>query len=108
MSPRAYKNPGGTRKAILVSSTNLRGLVLSWFVYLVRCSDGSLYCGVTNDLQARVAKHNAGTGAKYTRPRRPVQLVYAEPAADRSAAQSREASLKRLSKSKKEALVRST
>ena len=46
------------------------------FVYILRCSDGTLYCGWTTDLEQRVAKHNNGTGAKYTRSRRPVELVY--------------------------------
>ena len=46
-----------------------------WTVYLVECSDGSLYCGISNDLDARIAKHNAGKGAKYTRGRGPVKLV---------------------------------
>lgn len=46
-----------------------------WIVYLLRCADGTLYCGVTNDLEKRVAAHNAGVGAKYTRPRIPVELI---------------------------------
>ncbi len=46
-----------------------------WVVYLVRCSDHTLYCGVTNDLDSRIAAHNAGKGAKYTQSRRPVELV---------------------------------
>lgn len=48
---------------------------MSWKVYLLRCSDNSLYCGTTKDIDARVLKHNAGSGAKYTRSRRPVELV---------------------------------
>ena len=46
-----------------------------WYVYIVRCSDGSLYTGITKDVEARVSMHNAGRGAKYTRARRPVELV---------------------------------
>ncbi len=60
-----------------------------YFVYLLRCADGTLYTGCTNDLDRRLAAHNAGKGAKYTRSRRPVVLVYREQAADRSAAPSR-------------------
>ncbi|MEW5741027.1 MAG: GIY-YIG nuclease family protein [Myxococcota bacterium] len=78
---------------------------MRWYVYLVRCRDGSLYTGCTNDLERRLAAHNAGRGARYTQARRPVTLVYAECARDRSQAQSREAALKRLPKVKKESLV---
>ena len=52
---------------------------MGWSVYLVRCRDGSLYAGCTTDLDRRIAAHNAGTGAKYTRVRRPVTLAYANP-----------------------------
>ena len=58
-------------------------------VYVVRCRDGTLYTGVTNDLERRVAAHNAGRGARYTRARGPVALVYREPAPNRGAAQRR-------------------
>lgn len=67
-----------------------------WYVYILRCADNSLYTGVATDLAARVTTHNAGKGAKYTRGRRPVVLLYQEPAADRAAAQRREAEIKRL------------
>ena len=60
-----------------------------WQVYLVRCADGSFYTGIARDLAARIASHNNGTGAKYTRGRGPVELVYTEPAPDRGAAQKR-------------------
>src|SRR5512146_2431250 len=76
-----------------------------WAVYMLRCGDGSLYTGATNDLQARVAKHGAGKGAAYTRSRLPVALVFHEPAADRSAALRREAALKKLSRAQKLELV---
>ncbi len=72
-----------------------------WHVYIARCADNTLYTGVTNDLAARIAKHNAGTGAKYTKARRPVQLVYSEPKKDRSSAQKREAAIKKLSRTDK-------
>jgi len=77
-----------------------------WCVYLLRCSDGSLYCGVTTDLAARIAKHNEGQGAKYTRSRLPVRLAYAEVAKSRSEALRREHEIKGLSKREKEALCR--
>lgn len=75
------------------------------FVYLVRCRDGSLYCGWTTDVEARVAAHNAGTGARYTRARGPVELAWSEECADRSAALRREAAIKRLSRKAKVALA---
>lgn len=76
-----------------------------WWVYLIECADGTLYTGISNDLDKRLAAHNAGTAARYTRGRRPVVLRYAEPAADRSSASRREASIKRLSRRAKLALV---
>ncbi len=76
------------------------------FVYLLECRDGTLYTGWTTDLAARVAAHNQGTGAKYTRSRRPVRLVYWESVADRSAALRREAALRRLPRAAKQALIR--
>ena len=77
----------------------------AWAVYMLRCSDGSLYTGCTNDLEARVARHNAGKGASYTRSRRPVELVFEERAEDRSAALKREAALKKLTRAEKLRLV---
>ena len=74
--------------------------------YMLRCADGSLYTGWTNDLEARVRAHNAGRGGKYTRSRRPVALVYAEAFATKREAMSREWHVKRMSKAEKEALVR--
>ena len=67
---------------------------LPWHVYLLTCADGTLYCGVTNDLARRLAEHNAGTGAKYTRSRLPVTLTASAPFADRSTAQAAEAVVK--------------
>ena len=63
---------------------------------MVRCSDGSLYTGITKDVESRVSLHNAGRGAKYTRARRPVELVYREMVGDRGAAVRREYAIKRL------------
>lgn len=75
------------------------------FVYILRCADGSLYTGWTNDLERRVAAHNAGSASRCTRSRRPVALVYSERCADKSAALRREAEIKRLTKAEKEALA---
>lgn len=79
---------------------------MPWLVYLLRCGDGTLYAGATNDLPRRVAAHQAGRGAAYTRSRRPVRVVYTERVPTRSAALRREAALKRLSRTAKLALVR--
>ncbi|MGC3996221.1 MAG: GIY-YIG nuclease family protein [Anaeromyxobacter sp.] len=76
-----------------------------WTVYVLRCGDGTLYTGATNDLAARVKRHAAGRGARYTRSRLPVTLVHAEPARDRSAALRREAALKRLTRAEKLRLI---
>ena len=77
------------------------------YVYLLRCADGTLYCGWTTDLTARLEAHNSGKGAKYTRSRRPVVLVYHEEYEDRHEALSREYRIKRLSRQEKLALIRS-
>jgi putative endonuclease len=76
------------------------------FVYVLRCRDGSLYCGWTTDPRARAAKHNQGLGGAYTRSHRPVKLVYVERCSDRSAALKREIAIKRLSRPQKLALIR--
>jgi len=78
-----------------------------WFVYFLRCADNSLYAGITTDLQRRVKQHNQCNklGAKYTRVRRPVNLVYHETASSRSTATQREYQLKQLSKQQKEKLI---
>ena len=77
---------------------------LAWHVYIVRCADSTLYTGIAKDPAARVAQHNAGRGAKYTRSRLPVKLVYREPAADRGTALRREHEIKRLPRRAKRAL----
>lgn len=76
-----------------------------WKVYIGRCADGSLYTGIARDVMARIAEHNRGSGAKYTRSRGPVELVYAETAQTRGEAQRREAEIKRLSAAGKRELV---
>jgi putative endonuclease len=79
---------------------------MAWTVYLLRCRDGSLYAGATNDLVRRVAAHQAGRGGAYTRSRRPVRVVFTERHPDRGAALRREAALKRLPRAAKLELVR--
>ena len=76
-----------------------------WFFYILRCSDSTLYSGITNDIDERIKKHNAGTAAKYTRGRRPVIMVYSETLASMSEARLREEHVKRLPKAKKEQLI---
>ena len=77
-----------------------------WYVYILRCSDNSLYTGVTTDCERRLHEHNhTARGAKYTRARRPVELAYSEAAESRSAAQQREAQIKRLTPRQKAELV---
>ena len=75
-----------------------------WQIYIIECRDGSLYTGITVDLEKRLAAHNAGKGAKYTTFRRPVRLVYREGAANRSEASKRESAIKKLSHHDKLAL----
>lgn len=75
------------------------------YTYMVRCADGSLYTGWTNDLKKRLAAHNAGTGAKYTKSRRPVELCYFETFDTREEAMRREAAIKGLTRAQKLALM---
>ena len=77
---------------------------MNW-VYILRCGDGSLYTGWTNDLEKRVSAHAAGRGAKYTRSRLPVELVYREAVPDRGGAMRREAQIKRFTRAEKLALI---
>lgn len=72
-----------------------------WTCYLLLCADGTLYCGITNDIDKRLAAHNAGEGARYTRSRTPVKLVYSEPCTDRSSASKRERAIKSLPRTAK-------
>jgi putative endonuclease len=74
-------------------------------VYILQCADGTLYTGWTTDLEQRLRTHNSGQGAKYTRGRRPVSLVYWEEQPNRSAAQKREAAIRRLSRTDKLKLI---
>ena len=78
---------------------------MSAFVYIVECRDGTFYTGWTNDLEKRLAAHNDGSGAKYTRGRGPVKLVYSEECASKGAALSRELAIKRLDRGGKLQLI---
>lgn len=75
-----------------------------WVVYILKCSDGSFYTGITNDLDSRVAAHSDGSGAKYTKGRGPFEVMYVEECDDRSAASSREFAIKKLSRTQKKLL----
>ena len=76
-----------------------------WHVYIIQCVDRSLYTGVAKDVEARVERHNQGSGAKYTRGRRPVELVYQEPVGDQAAALRRERVIKRMERAAKRKLI---
>ncbi len=79
---------------------------VSWFVYMLRCADGSLYTGITLDTDRRCQQHNAGTASRYTRCRLPTEIVYREIQNTRSDALKRESAIKRLRRREKDALIR--
>lgn len=78
---------------------------MSWKLYLLRCGDGTLYCGIALDVDARLAQHRAGKGAKYTRGRGPLELIYTEPCASKNDALKRERAVKRMTRAAKLALI---
>lgn len=80
----------------------------TWWVYILRCADGSLYTGITKDVNRRYEQHNAGAASRYTRGRVPVSLVYQEPQATQSLALKREAAIKVMSRQQKESLIHLT
>ena len=79
---------------------------MDWVVYILRCADDTLYTGITNDLEARIAAHESGLGAKYTKGRGPFEISYTEACEGRSEASKREMAIKKLSRAEKEALIR--
>jgi putative endonuclease len=79
--------------------------IVMWYVYIIQCSDRSLYTGTTTDVCRRIREHNCNKGGSYTRVRKPVALVYKEPHPDRRSALIREAQIKRWTRSKKIAFV---
>jgi putative endonuclease len=87
---------------------DIKEITTSWVCYLVCCADGTFYCGITNNLEKRLAAHNAGEAAKYTRGRRPVRLMHFEYCVDKSAALKRELQIKELSRGEKQALCEMT
>lgn len=80
---------------------------MNWKVYIVQCADETLYTGITNNVPSRVATHNTGRGAKYTKNRLPVFLVYQEEVDDKSHALRREREIKKLNRSQKNSLINS-
>jgi len=88
----------------LSGDTSTKGQ-MPWFVYLVECADGTLYCGATTDITRRLTEHNRGTASRYTRGRRPVALVTYVSCSDRASAQVLEAAVKRLPRGKKRAFL---
>ena len=77
----------------------------TWYLYILRCKDGTLYTGITTDTDRRLEEHNSGKGAKYTRGRGPVEMVYREMCPDHSAALKRELEIKGLTRQEKENLI---
>jgi putative endonuclease len=80
---------------------------MNWFVYIILCSDNTLYTGITVDVSRRFDQHATGKGAKYFRGRQPEQLVYVEPGHNRSSASKREINLKKLSRAEKSIIIAS-
>ena len=89
------------------TTANAHSSAETWFVYILRCADGSLYTGITKDVNRRCKQHNAGTASRYTRGRLPVSVVYQESQATQSLALKREAAIKAMSRQEKESLMRS-
>ncbi len=79
---------------------------MMWKVYILRCGDETLYTGITNDLDKRLAAHDSGAASRYTRSRRPVELAWSEPSDNRSSALQREAKIKKMSRAEKLQLIR--
>jgi putative endonuclease len=96
---------GVGRRGGFVSGDTFNNERMPWFVYLVKCADGTLYCGVTTDISRRLAEHNRGTASRYTRGRRPVVLVSRAPCPDRASALVLEAAVKRLPTHRKQAFL---
>ena len=101
---RRYKKmlKGMQRKEAVHSLENSSDL---WFLYIIRCNDGTLYTGITKDLHKRLTKHNNGTASHYTRTRRPVELLYQESCVSRTQALIRECVVKAFPKKRKEELI---
>ena len=99
----SFSSDTGTSHFFTMIQQGGRGV--SWFVYILRCGDGTLYTGITDDVDRRLAAHRAGRGAKYTRGRGPLELCYTEAQPDKPAALRRELALKKLRRDQKEQLI---
>ena len=97
--------PVRTEESFAVPSPAPRRPTSRWMVYLLRCRDGSLYTGITNDLARRLKTHAAGKASRYTRSRLPVRLAYSEPQRSKSTALKREAAIKKLARRQKDELL---
>jgi len=100
------KWPSRRDQVAKVRKKSERANVNAWFVYILRCSDGSLYTGITTNMERRVEQHNAGTAPRYTRSRRPVRVAYRETHVSRSLASKREWAVKAMRRSEKESVIR--
>ncbi len=87
------------------SSSRERKTAIDWSLYILKCSDGSFYTGITNNIERRFKMHQDGKASRYTRTRRPVEILYSETCGDRSRALIRECEVKEWPKKKKEALI---
>ncbi len=85
---------------------NGKGAFMSWFVYIIECKDSKLYTGIANNLERRIKAHNSGSGCRFTRCRRPVELLHSEECLTKPEALSREARIKALPRTKKLALIK--
>ena len=102
MNPKYKKMLEGMRRKVQASHKKPRD---KWMVYILRCSDGSYYTGITKDLDRRLKMHNQGKASRYTRTRRPVRLCYQEACLGRAMSLTRECQIKSLPRSKKEELI---
>src|SRR5512144_1654930 len=96
---------GGANSVPGIRMSTRKAVSRRWFVYIVKCSDDTLYTGITNDLARREAQHNSGTASRYTRSRRPVKIIYQEPCRNRSYALKKEYAVKSLSRREKEEYI---
>lgn len=103
-----HPEPDTGRRCMQGMTREAKRLVGAWVLYILECSDGTFYTGITNNIERRLDQHNAGRAARYTRGRRPVTLRYREPCAGRSQALVREAAIKRLARHAKLRLMNLT
>lgn len=104
VSPKTLKYAEGS-KTLEPKACDQHTFLVCWFVYILRCADGTYYIGQTDDLEKRMTEHAAGKGSRHTAARLPVELVHSESFTSRAQAMARQAQLKRWSRAKKEALI---